>query len=64
MAESTSKAGLQVINMESTMKTNLLLIVVWLVAIASCIAVSQQPADCALVKTTWMSKVMIGCPER
>jgi hypothetical protein len=23
----------------------------------------QQPADCAVVKTTWMSKVMIGCPE-
>ena len=48
---------------ERPMKTNLLLIVVRLAAIASCIAVSQRPADCVIVKTTWMSKVVIGCPE-
>jgi hypothetical protein len=38
--------------------------VVWLVAIATCIAVVwQRPTDCAIVKATWMSKVIIGCPE-
>jgi hypothetical protein len=46
------------------MKMNLLLIVVWLVAIASWVAVSQLPADCSMAETSWMGKLIIGCPER
>jgi hypothetical protein len=45
------------------MKVNLLLTLVWLVAITLCVAISQRTADCASAKTTWMGMLLIGCPN-
>jgi hypothetical protein len=45
------------------MRVNLLLIMVWLVAIALCIAVLQRTGDCGSSKTTWMGMLLIGCPN-
>jgi hypothetical protein len=40
-----------------------LLILVWLVAIASCVGLSQRTADCASAKNTWTGMLLVGCPN-
>jgi len=45
------------------MKVNLLLILVWFVAIAACVALSQRAGDCASAKNTWTGMLLVGCPN-
>jgi hypothetical protein len=41
------------------------LVLVWLLAIASCIAAAFRPnMDCATADKTWIGNLMIGCPEK
>jgi hypothetical protein len=59
-----SNSGFQTMLRRSrVLKTNLLLVVVWLVAIASCVAVTVSPGDCASAKKTWMGTLLVGCPN-
>jgi hypothetical protein len=46
-----------------SMKVNLLLILLWLVAIAAWVALSQRSGDCASAKNTWTGMLLVGCPE-
>jgi hypothetical protein len=46
------------------MKVNLLLILLWLAAIAVWVALLQRGAgDCASAKDTWTGMLLVGCPE-
>jgi hypothetical protein len=40
-----------------------LLILVWLVAIAACVSLSQRAGDCASAKNTWTGMLAGGVPE-
>jgi hypothetical protein len=46
-----------------SMKANLLLILLCVVAIAACVALSQRSGDCAEAKNTWTGMLLVGCPE-
>jgi hypothetical protein len=40
-----------------------LLILVWLVAIAASVSLSQRAGDCASAKNTWTGMLLVGCPN-